>query len=678
MRVREGLLAFSMVLAALPGALPWRAARGADPGTWTLMPPTGRDYREPADAYRIFVPPDVPVEQLQQLTLELDGIDVTAMVSREGNYAVFKPPQALGFGKHQLRLVLNASDGSINELGLWTFRVRKSALFREANAQTNVDLAAVHRVSDHGLDGLGRRGSINGSATLDTQVANGDWRASANLQLIVDNLKQQTPNQESVDMASFLVTGQMKQATLNVGHHSVDASSLVMMDGYNRRGVSGTYASRDQRYAATAFSMHTNQLQGFRDGLGVGDPANRTSGVALKAFPFKSAPDRLYLQGVYLQGRGLDTDGATYGSPLSTGGDAWSLAADSNWLDRRMRVRAEYAATRYDFDGLNTGFGKESDHAQSYLVQYTPWLDKVVDNQPLQWNVGVNRTVVGQFFHSIANPGVPTGQESTSAFTTFSWAAWTASASFGRQFDNVEDDPTLPTTRTELFNLSTTYRPLPEPNAKPATGWASVFARPAYTVTLGHNRAKFVRTPSGFSGDIVDNTTNSASVRADFTPGRWNWSIGHSYTQVDDRSGLQSNHRDNLTSFYSSIALGERVTGSASLDWDVDHNRDYQIDNKNLIGNLALQVTLLPGRLTSSLSYNLNRNYATDDSIDTRQATTSARLTWSLQHARGNRPGEDVYVDASYMDTEDRVTPSASNASYQVFVGLSVHWQPSY
>ncbi len=677
MRVREGVLACSMAVAALSGVLPWRAGWAADPTTWTLMPPTGRDYHKPGDTYRIFVPPDVPVEQLQQVTLELDGIDVTAMVSREGNYAVFSPPQALTFGKHRLRLVQNAADGSINELGLWTFEVRKTALFREANAQTNVDLNVAHRVSDHNLNDLPRRGSINGSATLDTQVANGDWRATGNLQLMVDNLKQQTPNRESVDMASFLVSGQMKQATLNIGHHSVDASSLVL-EGFNRRGVSGTYASQDQRYAATAFTMHTNDLYGFRDGLGVGDPANRTTGMTLKAYPFKDNPDRLYLQGVYLQGKGVDTGTGVYGSPLTSGGDAWSVAADSNWLERRMRVRAEYAATRYDFDGLNSGYGKESDDAQSYLVQYTPWLDKMVGNQPLQWNFGVNRTVVGRFFHSIANPGIPTGKESTSLFTNLNWAAWSANASLGREFDNVEDDPTIPTTRTDLFALNTTYTPQPDPNAKPPTGWARLFAQPSYSFTFGHNNAKFVRTPAGFSGYIVDNTTNSASVTAAFTPGRWNWSIGHSYTQVDDRSGLQPNHRDNLTSFNSSIVLGERVTGSASVSWDVDHNRDTDVDTKGLLGNLDLSVALVPNRLTGHLVYNLNRNYATDDSVDTRTATTTARLTWSLEQAHDNRPGAELYVDGTYVDTEDRVTPSASGASYQVFVGLNVHWPAQF
>lgn len=675
MRVREGLLACSVAFVALIGVmLPWSVSRAAQPSNWTLMPPPGRNYRKPDDAYRIFVPSNFPTAQLQQLSLELDGVDVTAMVTREGSYAVFKPPQALSFGKHKLRLVQYASDGSINELGLWTFDVRKSALFREASAQANVDLIGSYRASDHNLGDLGGRGSLSGSAQASAQVANADWRATGDLQLVVD-----TQQHHAVDMSSFLLTGQTQQATVNVGRHTIDAGSLVL-GSLNRRGVSGTYASRDQHYSATAFAMRTNDVLGFRDGLGVGSPDNRITGLLAKAYPISDAPGRLFLQGVYLQGKGAPDDSTNvYGATPTTGGDAWSLAADSNFLQQRLRLRAEYAATRYDFDGLNTGYPKESAHAQTYLIQYTPWLDKVVDQQPMQWSYGASRTVVGQFFNSIANPGgLPPGQQSTKVFTTFNWAAWSLSGSFGRQFDNADDDPSIPTTRTDLFNLIAGYAPQPAPNAKPPTGLARVFAQPSYTLTLQRNRQNFSRTPLGYSGDIVDNTMRSAELAATFTPGAWNWGLSHTYTQIDDASGMQDSSRDNLTDANSTFQIGEGNSGSLDVSWDINRDRVTQVDTKTLMGSLGLTLALLPDRLSASAQYSLNRTYASDDSVDTTSGTTTVTLTWTLRKGRDNGSDTTLSLSGTYADTTDHVTPSAVTNNYEVFVNINVPWRGTY
>lgn len=673
MHMRQRILACSVGVVVMIGVLlPWKVSQAAGPQTWSLIPPVGRDYRKPDDTYRIFIPSTVSAGQLQQLSLELDGIDVTAMVNREGGYAVFKPPQALAWGKHQLRLVQYASDGSINELALWSFQVRKTALFREVSARGNVNLYIAHRISDHNQDNPSRRGSISGTTGLSAKVANGDWHSSADIQFVVNN-----QNQNSVAMSSFLLSGGTQQATLKLGQHSVDADSLVL-GSFNRRGVSGTYLSRDQRYATTVFSMHTNSISGSLGGLGVSDPDNRTTGITVKAYPFSNAPGRLFLQGVYLQGKGTDSGSALYGSSLLSEGDAWSLAADSTFLKQRMRVRAEYAGTRYNFAGLNSGFPKESARAQSYLVKYTPWLDKVVDNQPLQWNVGVSRNIVGRFFHSIAEPNAPFGKKSTSVFTHFSWAAWRGNASIGREFDNVEDDPRMPTTRTDLFSLTTYYTPLSDPAAKPPAGLARLFAQPSYTITLGRTRGKYTRIPTGFTGAIVDNRTRSASLTAAFTPGNWNWSISRSYEQFDDNSHQQPDKRDNTTSFYSSILLGERVTGSVTLNWDVNQDPTSNIDTNTLTENLNLDITLVPNRLTGNLTYNMNHKYASDDTIDTRTATTTAGLTWTLQQARGNHPSEALYVNGNYTDSKDHVSPDASYVTYQVMVGINVVWAPTY
>ncbi|MCW8946535.1 MAG: hypothetical protein OQK80_03625, partial [Sedimenticola sp.] len=91
-----------------------------------LVSTTDRGYRLPSEEVRLYIPPEVPLEVLQRLSLELDDIDVTALVGREGDFALFVPIQPLSYGQHRLRLVENGADGSLLERGFWLLEVRKS------------------------------------------------------------------------------------------------------------------------------------------------------------------------------------------------------------------------------------------------------------------------------------------------------------------------------------------------------------------------------------------------------------------------------------------------------------------------------------------------------------------------------------------------------------------------
>jgi len=136
-------------------------------------------YREPMQSFRIHIPKSVPTDVLQSLVLELDNIDVTAMVTRDGEYAAFTPIQPLEFGKHVLRLVEYAADGDINEKGYWEVSVRRSSLFREADYAADINLTASQRIADNNDPAPGEEEpkgfNAQGSASLQGRVADKDW-----------------------------------------------------------------------------------------------------------------------------------------------------------------------------------------------------------------------------------------------------------------------------------------------------------------------------------------------------------------------------------------------------------------------------------------------------------------------------------------------------------------------
>ena len=194
--------------------------------------------KQPMETLRISIPEDISIEILQTLALELDNIDVTAMVTREGGFAVFTPVQPMGWGKHELRLVEYAEDGSIFEKGFWTFEVRTQSGIRESDFSADISLVATSRAADKNL-GEPEPDSLTGQggASLYGKVIGDEWEVTGNMDLIYNSQRNLTPNNQELDMGEYLITGQNRSTQLKLGHHSVSQTSLAM-EGFQRRGVS--------------------------------------------------------------------------------------------------------------------------------------------------------------------------------------------------------------------------------------------------------------------------------------------------------------------------------------------------------------------------------------------------------------------------------------------------------
>ncbi|HEC20712.1 MAG TPA: hypothetical protein ENI97_15470 [Gammaproteobacteria bacterium] len=644
-------LLFALCVAWLPASADWQP---------TLAAAKHAGYREADEAFRIHVPPEVSVEELQTLALELDAIDVTAMVQRDGEFAVYTPVTPLSPGKHTLRVVEYANDGSILELAFWTFDVRQSEMFREYALAADSQLTASYRLAEHSFsEPKPGRLQGQGSSQMGFSANNGRWQTQGRFDLLYNSLTDSQTGARKLDAGEFLFSSGNEYAEARVGHQTVGGGSLVM-DNFRRRGVAlvGRMASINSQ--ATGFSLSSEDVIGFRRGLGVGDSQRRVDGITIDSSPLKSRPQALFLSLTHLQAQGSDTSGlvAGYGDGGSSKGTAWSLSADSQLLDDRLRLRGELARSDYDFDTADS-LGAESDTAYSLLAAFND-----STRSGMNWNAGVEAREIGTFFKSLANQSLPSDKRLLRVFGGAQWSTVGMQASLEQQKDNVSDIKELPRIKTSLSMLSLNWAPT---QTQP-DGWLGA---PSLGINLSQQQQDQVYTPVGFLQPGADNTLTQWQISTSFSYAKGNWGVTLANNTFRDQTNLQDDTDTRSLYFDSSLILGERFSLSPSMR--LDRTKDLDLQQTFSVVTYALQSTFIlrPDKLDGALDINLNQNQASDDSIDTDMFTVSASLNWRLAMAHPNRPGWDLGFSAQYNDQTDKLMTVNSIDTYQAFVSLT-------
>ncbi len=649
--------------------------------SWTpelAPPPTDAGFYAPTDSYRIHVPPEVPVEVLKRLALELDRIDVTAFVTRDGEYAVFSPPKPLEPGKHNLRIVEYLPDGTVAERGHWEVEVRGSPRFREAEFHSNLELTNTQRVADYDLTDPPGRNQTQGSWDVGGSVADGDWRLAANGQVMHNTQRDQMPNGETPDLTSFLVEGDKGPVSAHLGDHTVQADSLVLRD-FARRGVSADARVAPLRSRITAFDVRTEAVSGLKYGLGLNDDHHRADGLVWTFNPVTDDPEAFQLQGVYLNAVGSGAAPVSSSGSTSTGGNtelmrgsADALVAESRLWQQRLHLRGEYAVSNNDFDGSGTALSSERDDAYTLAADYTHPQFTALD-AAFSWNLGGEYRDLGPLFYSLGNPGENGDVALARGFTGFAWGGWSSNLEVARQHDNVDNDPTLPTLVTDNFTFGSTWTPRQD---QPSGG---LFAQPSFGLVAQRMYQHHEDIPTAFTGVQVDQTTRVLTLNAAFSPASWSWNLGYTRTWFDDSTGQTVNYTNDLASLGANLLLGERVTLGPQLQYNLlDQSGDATV--RTLTAMLNAAFIIVPERVNANLDYSYNHQWASDDSVDSIVQTLGAELNWNAIVARNNHPGLAVFLRGNLQNTNDYGSTSAVGTPdpYQVFAGVRVGWPVAY
>ncbi len=636
-------------LVAAVGFTPWSAL------AWQpifALPDAG--WLAPGDTLSIAFEGDLPADSNQQLQLELDAFDVTDRVSWSEQGLSYAPAEPLTPGEHELRLVAFTESGEIIELGVWTFEVRQSSRFREMSLASAAELSYLARIADDNLDPRPPASIGQASASFEAALAGSDGSLGMRASLVHDS----SLAADKTQLYDLLLTADSDSGgvRLQLGQHALQGANLVRQD-FLRRGASASWLAG--RAEVAGYVQRTNTLAGSRDPFGLGRRDNLTTGVSARFSPFADEPRRLLLQAEWLRAQGSETGVAEFGEEQAARGDAWSLAADSYFLDGLIRAYGEYARSAYDYDGAGTG-ATVSDDAVHVLLQYLP-----VSGERFAWNATLQWQQVGSRFRSLANAALPNDKRVLSVLLQTAMDDYSANLQLAEERDNVVGFDALPTIATSVRRLDLAYSPQ-EYSEESDAFMGGVFANPALQLSYAEAVNRQVRAPALFQGAATDNDSQDLQLSAAFTPGAWNWSMAWQFNRFDDAVNVSPDTRNTLLSFNLGMPVGDWLFVSPS--WQTGRAKDLDAGVAQDELTYGVSLNMASERWSASLDYARTRYDSADVNFQSNSQSLGLVLNYRLAEPRGWRPGVELFVNANWSEQGGALTVAVPVS--QIYLGL--------
>jgi len=675
------LLLPMLLIAAWVDSIP---ASAVESGDWSIslkQPPSG--YYGAQDELRMGIPAQVSVEELQQLKLEVDGIDVTSFIELDAGDAVYKPLQPFAWGKHEAHVIEYSPDGAIIERGKWTFEVRKTSNFREASLNTELSLTGRERIAKRDKNDQLRPFGGNGSLTLNGNLANDGWKANANGQFVYidpNNLGggSGTEGKRSIDVGDFLLSAQGGPLTLQAGHHSIAADNLLMQQGVNNRGASATLATDILHTSVTGFAMRSSPVTGFQHGFAISNPANRIEGITVETYPLASETSTVKVTGVYVLGNGTENGDFVGGDSTTMGGDGVGGTIDSVFFSERLRLRGEYARTRFDFDGKTGSLAPINDHAYTALGTIKVLDEFSIASKPLNWTLGIQYRYFGLNYRSVADVGGGLlDTESAQLFTNASWGDISLNGELDQAFDNVSNAVGMPKNRSRFGTVTFGWAPQPDydDQGKPVMGLLGV---PSLSGTISSQQLLTIL-PGAFPTGKLDTLTNSLSADAastyTFKQTSWNWHFSYMVTWIVNHTDATGSTRTDAPSADMTFtALNQSLSITPRIELIREKNRGFHVDTKTVHPSLTTAVSLFDGRVSASVTGDVSRIFTNDLTQDGTTWSVFGNLDWVTWKATDLRPGLMLSVSGDYANVKDRIATLQSFSNYQLFLNATINW----
>lgn len=628
-------------------------------------------------------------ERWANLSLELDGIDVTGLMQRGVSHAnqsqiTYTPAQRLAYGIHELRLVEYGQNGDITEWGFWEFDVRHSASLRKVHAQSQLDLTVNQHVASESspaplqpVDNF----SAQGVGQFNGEVEGNRWQLQANGSVALADDPSQSLTGREVDIPYFTIKAEQGRFGVTVGDHSPLEAGLLS-SGYQQRGVSGSMALPALDSSLTVFSVAANQRVGLAGGFGLNDADNQLSGVRWQSQPWDTPKAEVYVAANYIGGKVSQQDYGSidFNNPGSTrihSGQAWGLLVDGQFMQRQLRVRLENSNTKYDFDGDVTdhfagGYAPEADDAWSTLVVFQPAIAPTATTS-LNTTVGIEAKRVGRFYRSIAHAQLPADKKFQRVFfnggANRAKGAWFWDSAYSTETNNLEKDSAYAITDMSQWAFSGGYSPY-EPFKKGSLlGWLGL---PSYSLALRGVTLEDEYTPFGYIENNV--TTETLQANAVFSHASWNWTLGISEDTLTDHSGWQPNTRTRALLSNAAKQFGDKFYLSAGWQYQQTAYLIEQETTHRQLVNVDANADFIPRVLSAHISLGANRNRASNDpyfALQDQSTYASANIQWVVREPKNHRAGLNLTLSVSHNDYTDQIYTLNNSDGYQAFLKLS-------
>jgi len=420
--------------------------------------------------------------------------------------------------------------------------------------------------------------------------------------------------------------------------------------------------------------MRSSPVTGFQHGFAISNPDDRIEGVTLQSYPLAGESGTVKLTGVYVNGNSTESGDFTGGDSTVMGGDGFGGTVDSVFFSNRLRVRGEYARTRFDFDGKTGSLASLTDHAYTALGTF-----KILDgisllDKPMDWTLGTQYRYFGTNYRSVADvTGGISDTEVAQIFTNANWAGVSVNGELDQGFDNVSDAPGLPKNRTRLGTLTIGWSPQPDYDQQgmPVVGF---FGAPSLTGTVTSQQVLTV-TPGTIAATGLDTLTNTLGADAAFTYTTWNWHTGYVVTWLGNHTDATlSTRTDNVNADITYTLFDQRLTLMPQIELIREKTRGTGIDSKTIHPSLTTSVALLDGKVNSSVTADVTRTFTNDNATNGTAWSVNGNLDWAALRATTYKPGLTLSLTGNYTDIHDKVDISKSLSNYQVFLNATIDW----
>ena len=633
---------------------PIMALASPQPAQWsaTLEASDTQGFYRPDDALALSISDSVAPQWRSLIRLELDSIDVTEMVAWEPWGLRYRPVRTLSAGEHELRLMYYGDDGSVEELGYWTFEVRQSATFKSISVEGNSELTINQRLAEHNMSGPDDY-NADGFSQWFAELQSDQVRIEGTGELAYANRPEQGITGRRLDMPQFSLLAETERTRIGAGDQTMGRESLVM-DGYQQRGLHGELALETFDSTFQLFGMSGNRQLTIDDGLGLSDPDNRIVGGRWESRWQPGEDSEIQLSSTYLTGGISEPDASSWSSTPATrvkDGHAWNAVIDGFFLERRLRVRGEHATSRYDFDGRDFGFDAVTDSAWSALVELDP--NPTDWETPLDWRIGAEAQKVGTFYRSLAHSNLPSDLYLRRIYASANRDKWYWDASYALEEDNLDDFAAYATTETSRWNMQLGYDDYDTPDPG---SLLDLLGQPSVSLSMDRVDRQDIRTPTGYLPN--DTRVEGIQASAAFQQDDWYWSVELGTQRFTDHTGWQPDTDTHNLGWQLGLEMLENY--GLTLGWQASQTRyrdgGERIDQQ--IFSLGGNAQFIPDRLSATLSLSLNQNNAEDDPFFPQRDESlyiSSQLDWRIRKPENNRAGLNLSLSYSGNTLRDRL-----------------------
>jgi len=626
--------------------------------------------------------------------------DLTPLFERKKNVLVFQPGVIdLPHGEHEIKLYA-VSDHEWQEAGAVQIRVRNVAgwdrfeITPQLNLAVKVQLREGHS-PDAGPSLRSKFHDLTGQGGLGLDLARGDFSMQVQSNFIGTSHRdealrfgQKGNHAPKVDLSDYLVTLNKGAAKLTIGHDQMQGGRYILANASNR-GINASYSFGD-RVSLAATAQSTTAIVGYDNVIGIRKADNSTYGAKISAEVFERA-GALKVEGLVSQGRQLSDPGFNVGQIIDAERSrTMALRVSASTPESMLTGEMEAARSRYvnpndsalDQGGAIVPVNETSDSALFGRLVYNAYQGQFESGKPISLALSYEYERVAPLYKTVGEfPQADVMRHLLAANGMLGDVAM--SASLQEMHDNLDDIPTILTTKTRQFQ-SNVSMPLKSMLAGNEGGGSFSFILPDINATyslvhqFGDNRPD-LNPLSGFSpGHIPDQMTSNLELSANWSGEIWSLGYIHNRSRQDNRQlgRANSDFVNVLHGINGELRLFDQLSLTAGISRNSARDVEQAISNYTLSRNVGLNwIFLEDWTLTAILE--TSRNSDSQQNANSRSLAGNAQLAWQYQIPtfRGKKIPGQVYLryDRQINDSVDNLFAFRSNVTnWMVQAGFSL------